>query len=282
MGRLIQWLLDKFYISRKGAMAGFAYLSLRLYGLEVAAKDVWKGTYSERKLLNREFEITTALPELLATAKDCVRRAREQRAAIIDKCKTLLTVSSLLLCAIGLFLPKSFLFEPLWSRTLFFVAMGALLSTVTLLLVFFDVGQETEITLDKADVKLGLDDLRKNLINDNLRCQTDIENRTAYLVDIYKAARFYFLLALTLNVAVLFFSVNYLAHSPTNLTEKVIKRIRTDQKLFELLQGPAGSRGEKGERGEKGTVDTDKIIEQLISDPRVQAIIENSNETGEE
>jgi len=289
MGQIIQWPLDAFYWCRRGIAWLLAYCSLRAYGLEVSAKNVWHGTYSKRQHVDRNLEKAGDPPGLLATAKECLRNAQDRRSVVTDKCKTLLTVSSLLLALIGLFLPKSFAFDATWMRNIFFVAVAALLNTVTLLLVFFDVGKETEISLDQTDVELSSDDVKKNLINLHLKCQTDMENRTDYLVDLYKSARFFFLSAFT--IVVLLFSVNFFSQSPTDETERIIERLRGEPKLIELLRGPKGEKGDKGgkgdrgeigdtgakgDRGEKGAVDTDRVIQQLLSDPRLKKLIEDS------
>lgn len=289
MGRVIQWPFDAFYWCRRGITWFLAYCSLRLYGLEVSAKDVWTGTYSKRQHVNRDLNKANDLPGLLTMAKECLESARDRRSVVSDKCKTLLTVSSLLLGMIGLFLPKSFAFDDMWMRVVFFAAVSALLNTVTLLLVFFDVGTETEVSLDQEDVALASDDVKKNLINLHLRCRSDMENRTDYLVDLYRTARFFFLSAFT--IVLLLFSVSFFSQSRTDETERIIQGLRGDPKLIDLLRGPKGETGDKGERGElgqkggtgekgdrgeRGTVDTERIIQQLLGDPQLKKLIEDT------
>ena len=200
MGQRIQRFLDAFYWCRRGVTWFLAYSSLRACGIEISVKDVWEGTYSEPKHVNRTLDQATELSELLSTAKECLQSAQRRRSVISDKCKMLLTFSSLLLGLIGLLLPKSFAFDPVWMRVVFFGAVAALLNTVVLLLVFVDVGRETAISLDQGDVEWKSEDLKKNLINLHIRCQTDLENRTDYLVDLYKAARFFFLSAFSICI----------------------------------------------------------------------------------
>ncbi len=234
MGQLIQWPLDAFYWCRKGIAWLLAYCSLRAYGLEVSARNVWHGTYSNRQHVDLDLGQAGDPSGLLAMAKEGLKNAQDRRTVVTDKCKTLLTVSSLLLALIGLFLPKSFAFDAMWMQVVFFGAVMALLNTVTLLLVFFDVGKETEISLDQAYVEMSSDDVKKNLINLYLRCQTDTENRTDYLVDLFKAARFFFLSAFT--IVVLLFSVNFFSESPNDETERIIQ----ERCLYSLSRGDRG------------------------------------------
>jgi hypothetical protein len=184
----------------------------------------------------------------MATAKDCFKSATDRRNLVTDKCKTLLTLSSFILTISGLFLPKAFEFDPWWMRALFFVAGLFLLNAVTMLLIYFGVGAETTISLDQSEVHLEKDNLKKSLINLYLRCQVDADNRTDYLLDIYKVARFFSLLAFF--IILLLLSVNYFSRSSSTDHEKVIQQLRSDPKLIELLRGPKGDKGEKGEKGE--------------------------------
>ena len=78
-------------------------------------------------------------------------------------------------------------------RVGFFVAVAALINTITLLLVIFDVGADSVISLEQAEVTLPLDDFRKSLINRNLECRSAIGSRTDFQVDVYKTARCCFL-----------------------------------------------------------------------------------------
>lgn len=67
----------------------------------------------------------------------------------------------------------------------------------------FAVGADMQPTIDQHDATLSGDDLRKSLINTYLKCQADRNDRVNFLVELYKGARFYFLLGLTLIIALL-------------------------------------------------------------------------------
>jgi hypothetical protein len=121
---------------------------------------------------------------------------------------------------------------------------------VTLLLIYFGVGTETTVCLDQADVELDKDNLKKSLINLYLNCQVDSDNRSDYLLDIYKVARFFSLFAFCIILILL--SVHFFSRSSSTDAEKVIQQLRSEPKLIDLLRGPKGEKGDKGDQGESG------------------------------
>ena len=279
--RIIQFPLDAFSRTRRAVAWLLAYLSLRVCGLEVRAKDVWRGKYSSTQHQNLNLDNAGDLPLLLDTARVCLANAQDRRSVVSDKCKTLLTVSSILLTLIGLLLPKFIHLQQTWMGVSFFIAMGALLNTIILLLVFFDVGADMEIDVGPDDVARDTKDMQKNLINSHLQCQTALDNRTDYLVDLYKAARFFFLSAFSL--VILLFATSFFARSSVGVTEDVIVRLRSDTAMIELLRGPMGDKGEKGDKGDEGDrgvkgekgdrgfqppFDFDALVSRVLNDPR--------------
>jgi hypothetical protein len=105
-----------------------------------------------------------------------------------------------------------------------------------------------QIAIDQADISLTSDDLKKSLINAYLRCAVELGNGTHYLVDIYRAARFFFLSAFT--AIVLLFSINFLFRSPDNQAKAIAHELRSDDAFIKLVHGEKGERGEPGQRGE--------------------------------
>lgn len=272
--RLAQRLLDLFYSLRHWLVTHLAFYSLRLYGLEVTLGDVGKGTYSTQEHTDRKLENAKGLDALVAASRECLENANKRRAAITDKCKALLTMSSVLLALIGFFSPKGFAFDATWMRVIGCLAMLALMNTITLLLIFFGVGRDSELCLEQGDVDLDSENFKKSLINVYLQCQIGMDNRTNYLVDLYKAARFFALLAFVIFVGL--FSINFLCTSPKDQTERVIRELRSDPVLVELLRGPKGDQGRTGERGLHAVFDEDKFVEHLLSDPRLARKLEEA------
>ncbi len=244
-----------------------------------------EGAYHTGQHEDRKLEDVDDTEIVLETAKECLENAQVRRFEITTKCKTLFTLSSLLLGLIGVLVPDWLQFGAMWMRIVCFVAILALINTIFLLLAFFDIGRETVISLDQSQVDLKSVNYKKCLINLYLRCQVATDNRTDYLVDLYKVARFFFLTAFT--VVLLLFSINFLSSSPTNKTEKIIRTLRSDSQLLELLRGPKGQQGTQGRRGEKGhagrdaVVDESKLINRILDDPRLEQklkkLTENSN-----
>jgi hypothetical protein len=77
-----------------------------------------------------------------------------------------------------------------------------------------------------------------------------MDNRTDYLVEVYKAARFFFMSAFTVLVAV--FCISFFVQSSDSQAKAVDSEFRSDRKFIQLIHGAKGERGDKGERGEKG------------------------------
>src|SRR3954466_14597655 len=101
LASFFQRVLDVFYYVRKSLLTVVAYVSLRLYASEVSFKSLWSGTFSFGRHTNRHLDSAQELDVLLGEAREVFKRAEARRAVVIDKCKILLTLSSILLAAIG-------------------------------------------------------------------------------------------------------------------------------------------------------------------------------------
>ncbi len=275
----MQNLLDKFWKFRKTLMSCLAYMYMKLYGLELSFRDVWEETYSLKSHSDRNLDQANDLDGLFAVAKDCLKSATDRRVGIADKCKTLLTLSSLLLGLVGFLLPRQLLFDATWKRVLLFLAILALLDTIALLLVFFGVGREMVVSLDQNDADLDSDNLKKSLINAYMRTQVDTDNRTNYLADVFKTARFFFLMAFSMIVVLC--SIAFFAPSEATRAEAFANELRGDPRLIDLLRGPKGDKGEHGaggERGDPAVVDNDAIIDKVVDSPRLKEFIRKASE----
>jgi len=241
--------LDGFYRLRKVMTTAIAYASLYIFGSEVTWSDLWNEKFVSSTKTSRDLNGAKDLDLLLSEAKSYFATAETRRTAITDKCKTLLTLSSLLLTLVGVLLPKLPL-SSAWLQILFFVAAAALLNAVILLAIFFGVRRDMTMCLDPEEVSLGKDDLRKVLINNYFQCQSDLDNQNDYLVEVYKAARFFFLSAFTLLVVV--FSLNFFHDSQNEQAKAVAKALRGDNTFLQSVHGDKGEPGPKGDAGLKG------------------------------
>lgn len=245
-----QKLLDAFFYTRKWVVTSMVYLSLRLYGSEVTFASLWSRTFDSAKHADLNFDQAKDLETLLGEAQENLKRTDSRRAVVMDKCKVLFTLSSLLLGAIGLLLPKSLAFDHVWMKILFFIATLAFVNVVVLLVFFFGVGNEMKVALDQEQVGLEGNDLKKSLINLYLKCATVTENRTDFLVELYKVAQFFFLSAFT--IISLLFSVNFFTQSPDREMNDVLRRLRGDQIFIDSIRGERGAKGDIGPKGDKG------------------------------
>jgi hypothetical protein len=286
---VLQWCLDCLHATRKHIVTTLAYLTLRAYGLKIAYGEVLAGTFDNRKPTPLDLENAQDLDTLLRLSGEAVENAGNRRAVVTDKCKTLLTLGSLLLATIGLFLPKYLAFDLIWLRALSGIAVAVLFNAVVILLIFFDVGQDMEVSLDETDIPLNESNLKKSLLNRRLQCYAAAENRTDYLVDLYRAARFCFLTSLSI-VSVLVFTNSI--SNPADQASRMVNELRSDPHLTNLLRGPKGDegprgdqgveggKGQKGDKGDKGDrgadSNPDDVVNRLIIDERFRAIIEKA------
>jgi hypothetical protein len=119
---LLQKILDSFYYVRKWAVTAVIYLSLRFYGSEVLFVSLWSRTFENAKHADLNLDEAKDLETLLEEAQENLKRAEARRAVVMDKCKVLFTLSTILLGAIGLLMPKAFAFSHSWMKVLFFFA----------------------------------------------------------------------------------------------------------------------------------------------------------------
>ena len=255
---LLQKLLDAFYYIRKGMVTTIVYLSIRLYGSETTFNSLWSGTFNSAKHSDLNLDKTKDLEILLDEAHENLSKADTRRSVVTSKCNVLFTLSSLLLGVIGVLMPKAFAFSHAWMKVLFFIAMLAFVNVIILLVFFFGVGNEMKVNINQMQANLNADDLKKSLINLYRRCSTATENRTDFLVEIYKVAQFFFLSAFT--IIALLFASNFFTQSPDNDMKDVLKRLRGNPTFIESIRGEKGDRGPQGERGEKGDKGDNGVI----------------------
>jgi hypothetical protein len=229
----------------------FTFITIRcLSNRSCEYDDVTLARYRRETHIDRRLENAKDIEGLVAISKEILKNSIDRRAIIADKCKSLLTISSTLLAISGLILPKFVEFDHVASKVLFSIAIVFLLGTVVLILTFFGIRSETTISLDQNDVDLGTLDLKKSSINSYLRCVTDQDNRTAYLIDVYRAASTLTLLALCITV-VLFFVTSFM-YSNSSTADNVIQQLQSNTKMIDILRGPKGDAGQQGLKGETG------------------------------
>lgn len=198
----MQYLLDLFYYSRRFIVNLVAYVSLRLYGLEISWKEVEHGTYDAEKFDNLNLDSAGDLDLLLSESRGAFDNAEARRSVVVEKTKVLLTLSSFLLALTGALAPKTFSSAGFWMRSAMLMATVALLNTIILITTLFDVRSTMVVSITQPEAALDSDNLKKSLINSYRQCAHATNNASHYLVDIYKASRFFFLISLTLVTSV--------------------------------------------------------------------------------
>lgn len=264
MNKLLQCILDKCFYARRHIAATLAFLTLRIYGKEIMYSEVKDGKFKQAPPSLLNLDDAKDISTLLDLSKESLKSAEKRRNIITDKCKTLLTLGSLLLGVIGLLLPKYLAFDSLWMRGMSILAIAILFNAIVLLLMFFDVGTDMEISLTQTDVTLDKTNLEKSLLNQHRACTADSENRTNYLVDLYQATRFCLLSALTIVAGLVL--ANLIIYNPEAQKERSIRELRSNFALTDL-QG-----GVKSDIGENGP-DLNDLTTHLLSDARLQEAI---------
>jgi hypothetical protein len=249
MSRSLQQILDGFFWMRKYLVTAITYLSLRLFGSEITWSQLLNGIFDSKKHTDRNLDQAGDLSLILAEAKTCLKCSEGRLLAITDKCKNLLALSSLLLTLVTVLLTRSPV-DSIWIRVLFLISALAFFDAVILLMVFFDVGVGMSIDITQWEISLPNDDFKKCLINLCFKCRTDLDNRTDYLVEVYKVARFFFLSAFT--VLVLLFSINLFLFNPKDSAKAVALELRADTNFLQSVLGEKGNPGIKGDPGLKG------------------------------
>jgi len=242
-----QRFLDGFHDWRKKLVTGITFLSFRLFALEVTWKQIYEEKYeSKDAITSLEIPDSANIASVFTEVKSLLKDAEARRAGVTDKCKTLLTLSSLFLTLAGFLIPRTF-FESRWVWALFTLSALAFLNVIMLLLVFFGVRAETHVQIEQGEVKLKDEEFQRALTNSYLRTRADLEQRTDYLADVYKVARFFFLSAFSLLVATIV--INSFFASSGAQAKAVAKELKTDA---DFLRSAHGSRGMPGPQGPPG------------------------------
>lgn len=271
---LLQTLLDQFYYSRRHLVAGLTFLTLRAFGKEVTYGMVQSGTYDSRTAEPLCLDDAKDVGALLRITESGLTGAEKRRAIVVEKCKMLLTLGSLLLGAASYSLPKTFTSESVLSATLSVLVMLLLFNVILILLVIFDVETGMSVVLTQSEVSLDVINLKKSEINGLRACIAKAENQTDYFVDLYLSARFCLLTALAILTSLVF--VNASSSLSTNSTESIVRALRSNPQLIDLLRGPKGEPGPRGEKGDQTSWPSEnELVNRVIMDSRLSDKIQS-------
>lgn len=189
--------------------------------------------------------------ELLDLAKSIHGQTEKRKAMIDDKCKTIMTVSSISLPLISAILPR------LPSPALGVVPLLFVFLAAFLVLVQLNVGSSSYPDLDAGLAGLEPEPQKSHLIASYLASARFNDCCTDFNVDVFRAARRSLLLGLLSLVVVAAFG-GLLGNASQAEDDRMIRRLRSEPNLIGLLRGPRGASGEagpsgpRGERGEAG------------------------------
>lgn len=226
-------ILDCLYYFREGVSTFITFISLHVYASEITWSEIKKGRIKSTKHVDLNLDDAKEFDLLLSEAKCRLAEEEERRKSTTDKCKSLVTLSSLVLAASGIVVSRAS-FDSIRTQLILVLAALLLIHVVILISMHFAVGVDMQPTVDQHDASLSGDDLRKSLINTYLKCQADRNDRVNFLVEIYKGARFYFLLGLTLMIVLL---VSTFPLSPKeDMASTVAKQLAENTSFIERLR----------------------------------------------
>jgi hypothetical protein len=234
LGRFLQrQVLDRFYYTRNWVMNVIVWLAIRLTAYEITFTCV----VEKKKATNQVFadlnlDRATDLDGLSKYADGELKEATVRRGVVTDKCKTLFTFNTALLALIAIFQGKVAELTS-WEACLFYIAVIFFVVAMLVLWAYFDVGEETSMQLDQTEVSLSKVDLQKSVINSNRKCADDTDNRTDFLVDLYKTSRFYLMAGFVLLFVV--FSHGHFARSSLTDAGKIDNKLQNDAKFQEKI-----------------------------------------------
>lgn len=221
-----------------------SWLLLRLLGIDCELMEVVRRRYPAG---DAPLDLSAANEERLKQIAESLGAASAseggRRSAVDDKVKALLTLTTLVLTATVAFSPK------LPWPWLAMIPLGLFLVTLLLLTEYLGVGSQAFPSPSQADVATPTTvDLLKHQIAEMQKAQAHNEGSTNFLVDVFRAARRAFAVAMCAAVTVGAIAILYGERAEDRLAEK----LRSDRELARMLQGPGGAPGSQGVAGPPG------------------------------
>lgn len=228
---------------------------LRFCGIDLTPQEARQRRYENPEdttnLEPQDIGDATTIEDLV---KELFKNERDRREALDKKVSWLLTLSGILVpLSVNLVITSAGQL-PLWFYflALLFVTVPLLLSAV-LLIEYFGVGNFSLPSIDEALLVTDSVDRKRIVLKSYLDATKFNGVTNHYLVDLYRAARRMFLAALTAIAVLGLVAICLLTWgNPARLEDRIIRNLRADPQMIELLRGPAGKTGPPGPRGERG------------------------------
>lgn len=172
------------------------------------------------------------------------KKVEEERRTVIDeKNKVLLTVGGLLLTA------NAALFTQVAHQWVALLPMLPIMMAIFLILVYFRTQAYSVVSLESFDWTGDSCDVKYRVALEHLKCGKALGPINDFRVGVYRAARRALLIGLALLIPV--FLLAGFGHEQEN---NFLKRLKGNQDLVRLLQGPVGPMGPAGPQGSVGNV----------------------------
>jgi len=223
---------------------GFLFVFLRSCCIECSFDEVCKRAYSKSEPFQCPAlpDDPDRLAQLLGLARELKDGCDERWGVVENKAKFLLTLTGSILAVGSLALGK-------WSSTFAAVLLIlGLLGTLYLLWEFYRVGHFSMVDIDQCVNAANYADQTKALIKEYLEVEHDNHLRLNFLVDLYRASQ-RFMLSLMLLICVVGI---WAFHANDNLETKIIRDLRSNPDMMQVLTGPKGEKGVPGDKGVKG------------------------------
>jgi len=221
------------------------WLLLRLFFIDCSLEEVRERRYiaapNEAAVAPGMMDVEDS-NDFLSLAKEVFDQSEKRRATIDDKCKTVLTISSISMAIIAALLPR------LPLPYLGIIPLIFIFASAFLVLVHLNVSRFRYPKLDAEHARLDAATRRRRRIADYLKDARWNDSVINFHVDVYRASNR--ALRLGLLILMLLAVVGGIVGSTTE--ERVIQMLRAEPKMIQLLQGPKGDPGPAGPKGEIG------------------------------
>jgi len=223
---------------------GILFFLLQICRIECSFEEVQKRKYKSDAAFK-----CPALPDnqeqlslILDLAKELKETSDERWTVIENKAKFLLTLTGSVVALSAIFLAK-------WGGA--FVAtilMVFFLGAFFLLWEFYRVGSLSIIDIEDIAKAKNQTAQKKALILAYLQVEHFNRLKLDFLVDLYRASRRFMLVVMI--VTCLLGTLSFINRE--SFETRIIKEIRSNSDVIQLLTGPAGKPGERGPNGERG------------------------------
>jgi hypothetical protein len=218
---------------------------LRIFRVECSYGEACARTYPNNDPLP-DFTSAKDTESLLKISMDIRDETESRRTAVIDKCKTLLTVSALLL-------PLTLAISTLTSwPALFLVPTIFVLIAAYLVLDILGVVSLQRPSIELDEVGLATAELNKRFAHSYLSIARHNDAQTSYLVDTMRAARSSLVWGLVTLSIVSMASLTFMRKPDIPLRGLTGEKGAQGDKGLAGDQGPVGPQGPPGETGGKG------------------------------